>query len=897
MRLFKKIVLITLGSLLSLVLLLALLVVIFEDDIKRYAVEHLNKRLNTRIEVESIDLTLWDKFPSAALRFHNVAVKDAWSTGAGEDTLLFAEDLYLEFDFWDIFSGDYTIRRVSASDGFFSARINADGDGNFNVFKPAEDDGGEDIDFRLQEVDLERFHVSYESAVSDEHYRFWLGHSMAQGELAASTFTLNINTDLRVLGLRSGELQFLKDVPGHLTSSMDINTETGRVDIQPSTLRLGEVPFDISGYVTSDSITQCDLAFSARESSLKDFFTLLPPAMASSLGNMASSGSFSFEGSAVGTLSNTAMPLISAEFSLKNGSLTHPDNGTTLRNATIAGSFINRNAQGLEELKLQQVSGNIDEGSISGNLTCTDFSNPRLQGALEAGLDLARALKLVGELPVDVSAGDLKLFSQFDVRVAELERDPEGALAKAQLRAVISKANATLKEPKLRINDLNCEIMLKNQHALVRNLVAQVDSQQVKLDGVLQDVVPALVSGNYPINLVASLWMSALDVDHWRSVFATQSSPTASSASVPAFNANLDFHTPLFTAGDFRADNFSVKAILLGDAMQFHNMSMFTAKGKLTANMETWKEENGTRLFSVSARLGDMDLPTIFRQFRNFDQTYITDEHLQGRLTANVRMKGELNDDYVPVDRTISATADLSLTKGRIVNLPAFEDIVAELHKMTGVDLFFKHHVGDLSRRLQDVSFNAIENTIIVKNGRVYIPRMEINSNALNLNLSGDHGFDNSINYGFDFLFRDLKMAEDEYTEFGREEKEENAMRIFIKMTGTADNPIVSLDKESLKKSREERRKEEKETLKSLLKEEFGLFRKDSTVKTPKDNNRETEFILYDEDPDESEKSPDAGDKNRKKESDNKKRVNRLYQKWLKEDDSERDTATFRIEQ
>ena len=59
-------------------------------------------------------------------------------------------------------------------------------------------------------------------------------------------------------------------------------------------------------------------------------------------------------------------------------------------------------------------------------------------------------------------------------------------------------------------------------------------------------------------------------------------------------------------------------------------------------------------------------------------------------------------------------------------------------------------------------------------------------------------------------------------------------------MTGTIDNPTIKYDSKSALKNVQQDLKVEKQTLKTILKEEFGLFKKDSSLnnKTPKDDTK-----------------------------------------------------------
>ena len=97
------------------------------------------------------------------------------------------------------------------------------------------------------------------------------------------------------------------------------------------------------------------------------------------------------------------------------------------------------------------------------------------------------------------------------------------------------------------------------------------------------------------------------------------------------------------------------------------------------------------------------------------------------------------------------------------------------------------------------------------------------------MNVSGTHTFDNDIDYRFDFKFRDLKESNQD-SEFGEIIDDGTGFRMFLKMYGPLDNPILEWDKEQKKKSAQEYRQEEKKQIKEMLKTEFGAFKNDSTV-------------------------------------------------------------------
>lgn len=70
-----------------------------------------------------------------------------------------------------------------------------------------------------------------------------------------------------------------------------------------------------------------------------------------------------------------------------------------------------------------------------------------------------------------------------------------------------------------------------------------------------------------------------------------------------------------------------------------------------------------------------------------------------------------------------------------------------------------------------------------------------------------------------------------------------SGMNIFLLMTGTIDNPDIKYDSKGAIQNIKQDLKVEKQTLKTILKEEFGLFKKDSTLNSNK-QKEETKFTI-----------------------------------------------------
>ncbi|MCA1752990.1 MAG: AsmA-like C-terminal region-containing protein, partial [Flavobacteriales bacterium] len=230
--------------------------------------------------------------------------------------------------------------------------------------------------------------------------------------------------------------------------------------------------------------------------------------------------------------------------------------------------------------------------------------------------------------------------------------------------------------------------------------------------------------------------------------------------------------------------------------------------------------------------LSGINITEFFRVFENFGQNIIGHHQISGTADAGIRFSALLRDDLSFDLNTVKSQIELEVVKGRLKDVEALADVAAYLRgnvvwsSLVRVDAFEK--------KLASVDFDTLRNTIEIKDRTVYIPAMRIGSSALTLHLSGQHDFDHNIDYHLNFrlneLFRPGKPSSDE---FGYITDDGSGLRLFLRMAGTADDPEFSMDRQGARQKRKEEFQREKSTFKGMLKEEFGLFKSDTTLKSP----------------------------------------------------------------
>ena len=113
------------------------------------------------------------------------------------------------------------------------------------------------------------------------------------------------------------------------------------------------------------------------------------------------------------------------------------------------------------------------------------------------------------------------------------------------------------------------------------------------------------------------------------------------------------------------------------------------------------------------------------------------------------------------------------------------------------------YHLSDYVslEELKEVKFATLENKIRIENERIIIPEMDMHSTALSVHISGEHSFDNIMDYKVRLLLSDV-LGNKVKKSISLEEIEHNhegKTTIQLKMSGHVDDPKISLDKIQLK--------------------------------------------------------------------------------------------------
>ncbi|MPM07963.1 hypothetical protein SDC9_54274 [bioreactor metagenome] len=826
------------GSVVFLILLAWLLVVIFQNRIEQNVISQINKEINSEIKVKDIDVTLFHHFPMVSVVFNEVSASDATPQKTGK--LFSARWVSLEFNLIDVITGNYTIRQIGMDRGSVWLRVFKDGTDNFHILKPTTDTtaSSESTAFHLERIYLSDVSGGYFDDRYDQQYSFFFHQARASGSFYEDDYNVKLSAALRVDTIHVSGMDFMPGTDGLFNGVINVNTSTENVSFSDAEIQIADVLLLAAGKVDYNKARETvDITVKSDKTDLNEFMSLMPQEVQKFSDGLEHRGTISIESHIKGKYSDGKMPAVDISLQMQDGYIERPENKIALSNIRFIGKFTTPDFAAQEKyfLSLKNFSAKLDGKTISGSLQIKNLKNPEIKLSAKGELPLGKIQEWGQWESVKEMAGNVK----FDVQYEGTINDFSNLQAKD---FIDSKSQGTLlvEDAKLQTEGMSKMASVKKLDAEFSNRDLEINEMDVAYGtsdfsgkAILKDILPFLFIENSELKLSADLHSKNIDITElFPEEENTQNTKETEIKFVLPKNirAVIDYSADRLSYNKFGASDVRATVHVGENRVLAEDVSLKTLGGTIKGN-GTCELKNKDVKVSVDADLKNLDVREAFIVFNNFGQEDLTYDNLRGRTDVSLQMKAVFSETLEVDPATIVATANIEIENGQLVGYAPINDL----------DKIIK------GRDFSDIQFEKMVSTITISDKTIKIPKTEIRSNVMNLKVTGTHSFDNNIEYHLEVKFSDVKKKnekshpEDEYGYVVDDGVGDPTL--FILITGTVDDPqYKQLDKKAMQEKVKQDLKTEKQNLKKILNDEFGLFKKDSTLKkvepAPKESNK-----------------------------------------------------------
>ncbi|GAB2765472.1 AsmA family protein [Salinimicrobium soli] len=794
MKKFLKILAIVLGVIL---LILLLAPVIFEKQLKDLVQKTINDNLNAEVSFADIDLSLFRNFPDATLQIEDLKVIN--KAPFEGDTLALSKEVILQMSVYELFKGGGEAKKIDAltiNETLLNIKIDSLGNANYDVAikddTPADTSAGFKFDVNHYEINNSRVNY-YDEASKIGLIVEELDHE-GNGDFSAQTSTLSTFSRALVSLMVDGT-NYLDRNKVQLDADFKMDLENLRYTFLENEALINQLPLTFDGYVqVNEDNNEVDISFKTPSSSFKNFLAVIPEEYSKNIEDVQTSGDFIVNGYIRGIVDETYIPKMKINIASKNASFKYPDLPKAVEDISISAEVVNETGIAEETyVTIDQLRFRIDQDAFNAkgslrNLTGNMLVDMSVNGTLNlANIEKAYPLELEQDLNGIVTAD---LSASFDMESVEKE----------QYQNVRSSGTATIKNfgytsPEIpnEVKMATATLKLNPGGASLENAVLTTGQTDLVLNGTIQKLMGYLftdqkLKGQFDARsktFSVNDFMVKPTASEEKTKETTRTAATAGEEAIkiPSFlDARLDFKADRVLYDNLMLQNTAGSLEIVDETASLNNVTASIFNGNIALNGTVSTRETVPN-FKMDLQLNSIDIARAFVDMELLQNLAPIAKALQGNLTTQIKLNGDLNEDLTPQLQTLAGNA-LAEILGARVN-PEQTPLLASLNQsLKFVDL-------------NNLDLKDLKTSLIFKNGQVEVPPFDFNIKGIKGRASGSHGFNKDLNYNIalavpaKYLGNEIGVTLSKLT---AQQQDTMAVALPVDITGTFTSPKISLD-------------------------------------------------------------------------------------------------------
>ena len=818
----KKILKITGIIILLLVVSLFAIPYFFKDQIKAKITETINEKVDAKVSFSDADLSLFKSFPQANVSIDQLLIIN--KAPFEGDTLVSLGELNLKMSIKELFKGkeeSMNIEAISTENGLINIIFNKDGVGNFDIAlkdKNKKEEGeSSPLALKIKEYKVENLRFKYFDESSKIKMTIdSLNHS-GSGDFNASKLDLITKTTAKV-SLSMDKVNYMNKIALTLDAVLGIDLDQSKYTFKDNKALINQLPLEFDGFIQMvENGQEYDLKFKTPTSSFQNFLGLIPSAYSGSLKDVKTSGDFTVAGFAKGLYSEKTVPKFNLAIASNNASFQYPNLPKSVQNIVIDIKIINETGLLNDTyVNLDKLSFKIDQDVFNAKANVRNISeNPLVNAELKGTINLSNVSKAY---PVNLTvplSGILKadVVTKFDMKSVETN----------QYENMQNSGNITLTgfkyvdETNKAMNINKAVVQFTNTKINLQELDLTTGKTDMKVNGILENFYGFMfkkqeLKGNF--NLQSNQFAVA--------DFMTTETPKANekpkgAVKIPEFlNCSLTAKANTVLYDNLTLKDVSGKVIIKDQKVTLENVKSSIFGGQIAFNGDVSTKAK-VPVFNMKLGMNTVDIQQTFTQLDMLKKIAPIAGVISGKINSTIKLSGNLDDkEMTPNLNTISG--DLL---GQLLSTTVNPNNSEVLTKLNENFKFFD---------LKNLNLKDVKVDLAFKDGKVNVKPFDIRYQDINVNIGGQHGFDQIMNYNLKFDVPAKYLGTEANNLIARltpaDAKKLENVPINAMLTGNFKNPKVTTDMKSavtkltnqlVKQQKEKAVAKGKETLSSII--------------------------------------------------------------------------------
>lgn len=768
---WSKITLIIFASIVALVLIiyigLAAYVHFNKKKLLATVTEKLNKNLNGKMTIESMDPTFLKGFPGVSLSLRNVILRDSlWRNH--QHNLIEAKDFDVAVNIIGLLKGTIDIEKLGINNATIYLYTDSNGYTNTAVFKKKKQqkkskEGGSSA-AEIGKITLNNVNFVVDNKKGHKLFQFVVDELKAKVDyhlLGGWEADIKLKTLAKSLAFNTRKGSFIKDKLLEGPFKISYNDENGVVEVAPNKLNIGTDPFIIGAkFDTGKENTEFTINIEAPEILWRNASGLLAPNISSKLNMFNLDRPIHAKCRLKGNMGAGGEPEIYVEAFIKNNVLTTP--GGVIDSCNFNGIFTNNhlNGRGFTDsnsvIKLYNFIGSYKEIPFSIDTALIEnLERPIARGIFKSRFDITKLNKAIGTETLKFTKGTANVNLAYAADIVDFK------LTKPLVSGDIDIKGADISYVPRKLNFTNTAILLNftNNDLFIQNIRLQSGKSVVFMDGTIRNFLNLYYTAPEKILLNWKIRSPQIHLGEFMGFLGSRKpAPKARKKNnhktsfsedlnevFEKSNVNMHLSVDRVYYNRFLATNATAELLLSEAGIAIKNASVKHAGGALKLNGNI-TQRAGLNRFTVNTVLSNVDIKNFFYSFSNFGLTSLTSRNLKGYLFAKTNISGGITDHGKLVANSLNGSVAFDLKKGALLN---FDPIIS---------------VGKFAfpfRDLNNITFTNLNGKFDVRGQKITINPMQINTSLLNMDVAGVYSMGKGTNIAVDVPLRNPKKDAD----------------------------------------------------------------------------------------------------------------------------------------
>lgn len=798
--------------LLVLIIALAAAPFIFKDKIKTMIAKAINEQVDATVAFEDVSLSLFSNFPMANVTVDKLSIIN--KAPFEGDTLVYMDEVDLNMSVKELFKGEgetMSLESLYTKDGIVNILFNENGVGNFDIAiksedeKPASDSESKPFSLDFKEYKVDNLRFRYYDAVSKVNMVVDSIYHEGHGNFAQSVLDLDTETTAK-LTLDMDKTNYMRDVNLKLDAVLGLDLNKSIYTFKENKALVNQLPLEFDGSIAIlEEGQQYDLTFKTPTSSFKNFLGLVPESYSGNLESVKTEGDFTINGKVNGVYTETTVPKFNIAIASDNASFKYPDLPKSVQNIVIDTKIINETGTLNDTyVNLDKLSFRIDQDVFNAKATIRNvvenaIVNADLKGTINLG-NVGRAYPVQLDVPLS-GILNADVTTKFDMKAVENSQYEKIDNRGSMTLSGFTYSGDGLPKP-IEIN--KASVQFNPNRVNLSEFTARTGASDIALNGTLDNFYgfmfkDQVLKGNFNMKsdkLVVADFMAPEPVKTTKTTTTTTDSEgktnttttktaTASDAvKIPAFlDCTIGATANTVVYDNLNLKNVSGSMVIKDEAVTIKNLKTSLFDGIITANGNV-STKGAVPVFTMSLGLDRVDIPQTFTQLEMLKKIAPIADVITGKLNTTINVAGNLDSKEM--------TPDLNSLTGGLAGQLLNTSLKAGSSKLLNS---LDQNVNFID--LDKLKLDNLKANLTFDNGKVNIQPINLNYKDIPIQIAGQHGFDQSMNYNVVFEVP-AKYLGSEVTKLLSSLNSTDTGKISVpvkaNLTGSFNNPKISTD-------------------------------------------------------------------------------------------------------